>query len=78
MQTVKYNISINHGDNNTTTRFYFVHKDYQTLSKEEQDKAFDAAVKELNHIYKDYGRFATTVGVCKLFEKFGFERTIEH
>ena len=31
---------------------------------------------EINNVYKDYGRFATEVGVCKLFNKFGFERSI--
>ena len=45
---VRYSIRINHGDNNITTQFYFVHKDWQTISQEESNKAFDKAVKELN------------------------------
>ena len=45
-------------------------------TEEEQTKDWQAAIDELNHIYKDYGRFATSVGVNKLFEKFGFERTM--
>lgn len=71
----RYNIRINYGDNDATSKFYFVHKDWQTISNEDSDKAFDKAVKELDHIYKDYGRFATTTGIAKLFAKFGFEPT---
>lgn len=73
---IRYNIRVNYGNQDITKKFYFVHKDYQTLSSEEQDKAFHAAVTELNRIYKDYGRFATQVGITKLFEKFGFIETI--
>lgn len=69
---VRYHIRINTGDNNKTTTFYFVHKDYDKIGIEESNKAFDDAVKELNHIYKDYGRFATSKGVSNLFEKYGF------
>ena len=71
---IRYNIRINTGDNNHTDTYYFCHQD-PNISQEESDKQFDRAVKELDHIYKDYGRFATSVGVTKLFEKFGFERT---
>ena len=73
---VRYNIRVNHGDDDVTTKFYFVHRDYATLSNEEQDQAFDKAVKELNRIYKTYGRFATEVGIVRLFNHFGFERDI--
>lgn len=72
----RYNIRINYGDNDITRKFYFVHKDWNTLSQEEQDKAFDDAVKELNRIYKTYGRFATQLGVTRLFQAFGFEVTV--
>lgn len=72
---IRYSIRINHGDNNITTQFYFVHKDWQTISQEESNKDFDEAVKELNNIYKNYGRFATIAGITKLFNTFGFERT---
>ena len=70
---IRYNIRINHGDNDITTRFEFVHKNWKTISAEESDKAFNEAVKELNRVYKTYGRFATTTGVIRLFESFGFE-----
>ena len=55
--------------------YYFVHKDWNTISKEESDKAFDVDVKELDRIYKNYGLFATEIGVCRLFKSFGFDRT---
>lgn len=71
---VRYNICINIGDANKTVKFFFVHKDWDIVNKEDSDKDFDAAVKELDRIYKNYGRFATEVGVTKLFESFGFER----
>lgn len=70
---VRYFIRVNNGDNNTTVKYSFVHKDCDKLSKEEQDKAFDSAVKELERIYKSYGRFATTTGVIQLFSSFCFE-----
>lgn len=73
---LRFNIRVNIGNENRTVKFYFVHKDWQTLSEEEMRKAFDDAVAELNKVYKDYGRFATDVGVSKLFNSFGFERTI--
>lgn len=73
---IRYKIRINNGDSNQTKTYYFVHKDWEKLLSEEQDNAFDCAVKELNHIYQDYGRFATSTGVLKLFDKFGFEQTL--
>ena len=73
---MRYNIRINTGDDNHQTTFFFVHKDWKNVSQEESDAAFDKAVKEIDHIYKTYGRFATEVGVARLFNAFGFERTI--
>lgn len=73
---VMYHIRVNYGDNDETRKFYFVHKEWQTLSQEEQDKAFNEAITELNRIYKTYGRFATQVGITKLFDSFGFTITI--
>lgn len=73
---VRYNIRINHGDNNITKKYYFVHKDWANISKEESDKAFNDAVQELNRIYKTYGRFATEVGIIRLFNTYGFEISI--
>lgn len=73
---IRFHIRVNNGDNNTTKMYWFVHKDWETKSEEEQTKDWQAAIDELNHIYKDYGRFATSVGVTKLFDKFGFERTL--
>jgi hypothetical protein len=73
---IRYSIRVNHGDADITVKYYFVHKDFASLTDKEQDKAFDKAVKELNCIYKTYGRFATEAGVMSLFDSFGFERTI--
>lgn len=73
---IRYSIRVNHGDADITVKYYFVHRDFASLTDEEQDKAFDKAVKELNRIYKTYGRFATEAGVMSLFDSFGFERTI--
>lgn len=70
---VRYNIRVNSGDDDVTIKYEFVHKDYANLSTEEQDKVFNEAVKELDRIYKNYGRFATTTGVVRLFNSFGFE-----
>lgn len=72
---IRYNIRVNYGDNNRTNKFYFAHKDWRNVTQEESDKAFDSAVKELNRIYKTYGRFATEVGIIRLFESYGFERS---
>lgn len=47
------------------------------LSDKEQNEAFNKAVKELNRVYTTYGRFATTAGVLKLFDSFGFELSIK-
>lgn len=70
---IRYHIRVNYGDSDTTQLFEFVHKDYATLTIEKQNKDFDKAVKELNRIYSSYGRFATTTGILKLFDSFGFE-----
>jgi len=73
---VRFHIRVNNGYENMTRMYWFVHKKWETMSEEEQTKEWDAAVKELNHIYQDYGRFATTTGVTKFFDAHGFERTI--
>ena len=74
---IRYNIRINYGDANITKKFEFVHKSWNTLSDKEQNEAFDKAVKELNRVYTTYGRFATTAGILKLFDSFGFELSIK-
>ena len=76
MILIRYSIRVNHGDADVTVKYYFVHRDFASLTDEEQNEAFDMAVKELNRIYKMYGRFATEAGVTSLFRSFGFERTI--
>ena len=58
-------------------KFEFVHKSWNSLSNEEQDKAFDKAVNELNRVYYTYGRFATSTGIIKLFDSFGFELSVK-
>ena len=70
---IKFSIKVNYGDADTTASFDFVHKNWNVLSSEEQTEAFDKAVKELDRIYKTYGRFATTTGVLRLFNSFGFD-----
>ena len=74
----RYHINVKTGDDNVTNTYYFVHKQWADISPEESDKAFDNAVHELDYIYKTYGRFATSVGVIRLFDKFGFENTISN
>ena len=74
---IRYNIRVNYGDANITKKFEFVHKSWNTLSDKEQNEAFDKAIKELNRVYTTYGRFATTTGVLKLFDSFGFELSIK-
>lgn len=74
---VRYNIRITYGDANITKKFEFIHKSWDFLSNDEQDKAFDKAVKELNRVYSTYGRFATSTDIIKLFDSFGFELSIK-
>lgn len=71
-----FHIRINTGDRDITRVYHFVHKDWEHATEDEQKEAFDKAVKEINHIYQNYGRFATSAAVVSLFDKFGFERTI--
>jgi len=71
-----FHIRVNTGDKDTTKMYWFVHKDHDTMSVEEQAEQWDAAVKELNHIYKDYGRFATSAAVYSFFKYHGFEFTV--
>ena len=73
---VRFYINVNIGDDERTVKFWFVHKNYDTLSEEEQQADWQKAIDEINHVYKEYGRFATEIGVCKLFNKFGFERSV--
>lgn len=58
-------------------KFEFVHKSWGSLSNDEQDKAFDKAVKELNRVYSTYGRFVTFTCIIKLFDSFGFELSVK-
>lgn len=70
---IRYFIRVNNGDSDNTVKYCFTHKDWNKLTQAEQDKAFDAAVKELERIYKSYGRFATNTAVIRLFNSYGFE-----
>ena len=74
---IKYHIRVNNGDDNKTVQYHFVHEDWMNISQQDSDIAFDKAVKELDHIYQTYGRFATEVGVARLFKSFGFDRVIK-
>lgn len=71
---VRYHINVKVGNEDRKVYFEFVHKDVDKLSKEEMDVEFDKAVKEIERVY-NYGRFATEVGVARLFETFGFVRS---
>lgn len=75
---VRYHIRVKTGDNNKTHMYWFIHKDHATMTNDEMDEQFDKAVKELNRVYQTYGRFATTTGVVRLFNSFGFEQTISN
>ena len=45
---------------------------FDNLDSENADKRFDEAVKEINRIYKEKGRFETYAEVKKHFQKYGF------
>lgn len=65
MEIVHYKIRIMFGD--VIEQFIF-----DTLDSENADKRFDEAVKEINRIYKEKGRFETYAEVKKHFQKYGF------
>ena len=65
MEIVHYKIRIMYGD--VIEQFVF-----DTLDSENADKRFDEAVKEINRIYKEIGRFETYAEVKKHFQKYGF------
>ena len=71
-----FHIRVKTGNENIGHLYHFVHKNYETLSTDEQWAEWDKTVKELNHIYKDYGRFATRTGVYRFFDYHGFEMTM--
>lgn len=70
-----FHIRVKTGDKDMVHQYHFAYKD-QSVSDEEQTKKWDKAVKELNHIYQDYGRFATRKGVYNFFDYHGFEMTV--
>ena len=65
MEIVHYKIRIMYGD--VIEQFVF-----DNLDSENADKRFDEAVKEINSIYKEKGRFETYAEVKKHFQKYGF------
>ena len=65
MEIVHYKIRIMYGD--VIEQFVF-----DTLDSENADKRFDEAVKDINRIYKEKGRFETYAEVKKHFQKYGF------
>lgn len=65
MEIVHYKIRIMYGD--VIEQFIF-----DTLDSENADKRFDEAIKEINRIYKEIGRFETYAEVKKHFQKYGF------
>lgn len=52
---------------NTIKQFVF-----DSLDDKDKDERFDEAVKEINRIYKEKGRFETYAEVRKHFQKYGF------
>lgn len=70
-----FHIRVKTGDKDMVHQYHFAYKD-QSVSDKEQAKKWDKAVKELNHIYQDYGRFATRTGVYRFFDYHGFEMTV--
>lgn len=60
-----YTIRIMYG--NKIQKFNFA-----TDNDETADENFDKAVKEINKIYKQYGRFTTKDEVISHFAKYGF------
>lgn len=64
-----YSIRIMYGASALTKRFRF-----ETEDKENSIDKFDAAVKELNKIYKENGRFETVKEVEDHFKKYDFYR----
>lgn len=66
---MSYLIRIMYGkDVATTQRFRFDAIDNQT------DDDFDKAVKSLNKIYKERGRFDTQQEIIEHFKKYGYNR----
>lgn len=70
-----FHIRVKTGDKDMVQQYHFAYKD-QSVSDKEQAKKWDKTVKELNHIYQDYGRFATRTGVYRFFDYHGFEMTV--
>ena len=64
-----YSIRIMYGTPALTKRFRF-----ETEDKENSADKFDKAVKELNQIYKENGRFETIKEVENHFKKYDFYR----
>lgn len=71
---IRYCIRVNTGDDGHTTAYCFEHIGGKDMMELEQRAIFDVAVKELNKIYKNYGRFAEEDSVTRLFESYGFYR----
>ena len=68
-----YHIRITYGgtgDDATTERFTF----YSEKDTHEED--FDAAVKEINRLYKENGHFGKRSDVVNHFAKYGFSQTV--
>ena len=64
-------INIVYGTEKYLRKFYFTAAD-PNWSVEKLSEEFNNAVQELDFIYTNYGRFATTHGVRALFKKYGF------
>lgn len=63
---MSYSIRVMYGEVQHIKKFGFYSLD------KDADTRFDVAVKELNKLYHENGRFATTNEVVKHFNKYGF------
>lgn len=66
---MSYMINIMYGDRAHMQRFRFDGGDM-----ENQDAKFDEAVKAINKVYKENGRYKTSTEVINHFKKYGFYR----
>lgn len=66
---MSYVIRIMYGDSKHIQRFRF-----DTDNTSNPDEKFDEAVKEINKLYKENGRYKTVGDVINHFSRYGFYR----
>ena len=65
-----YSIRVMYGKGVPATKRF----SFESLTEANADIEFDKAVKEINKIYKETGRFDTMEEVVNHFKKYGFYR----